>query len=399
MRKSGNGFSVLLALLTAILSTLSIGCNDPDKATVNALKDCNIIHEQEFGGVYIKSTIDDFNALGFNYGDSVNITFSNGYELKDIPYYNGYYTKTGESLLIAYPGYEYIKAAINNGDDLWDVAGLLGSTNAERHFLWTAANLENSMTATITLAEQGKYTDIQQARDIHYFDDRTLYASDEVFANFRSLKGGKLKENLLFRSASPCDDQHKRAKFVDTLMKKAGIEYVIDLADTDTKIQGYIATEGFNSGYFKTLYDTDKVAALALNMNFNSEYFKGQVVKALAAISANDGPFLIHCTEGKDRTGFVCLFIEALAGATYTEIVEDYMMTYFNYYAITKAFDAKRYDTIVSNVLDPMLETIVDAENVDIKTEGLAVYAERFLFANGMTDAEITALKTKICVV
>ena len=36
-------------------------------------------------------SIDDFNKLGFEYGDSVNVSFTNGYELTDIPYYNGYY--------------------------------------------------------------------------------------------------------------------------------------------------------------------------------------------------------------------------------------------------------------------------------------------------------------------
>ena len=83
-----------------------------------ALTDCVIEHETEFGGVYILMTIDDFNAMGFAYGDSVDVTFSNGYTLTDLPYYNGYYTGTGVPLLVAYPGYPYIKACINNGDDL-----------------------------------------------------------------------------------------------------------------------------------------------------------------------------------------------------------------------------------------------------------------------------------------
>ena len=89
-----------------------------------ALTGCEIIHEPEFGGVYIKNTIDEFNALGYEYGDSVDVEFSNGYKLTGIPYYNGYYTQNGEPLLIAYPGYDFIKAAVNNGDDLWNVAGL-----------------------------------------------------------------------------------------------------------------------------------------------------------------------------------------------------------------------------------------------------------------------------------
>ena len=406
MYKTNKIWAVLLACIMMFLPVVTTGCDKISNSP--KLSNCGIIHETEFGGVYIKNTIDEFNALGFEYGDSVDVKFSNGYELLDIPYYNGYYTQTGEPLLIAYPGYDYIKAAINNGDDLWEVADLdlaplLSSSLAQnRELLWNDANLDGNMTATITLAERGKYLDIQQARDIHYLDDRTKYPSDEVFANFRALKGGNLKEDLFYRSASPCDNQHNRASYVDKLIKKAGVQFIINLADSDAKIQGYMAKDDFASDYFATLYnkddtDNDKVSALALNMNFGSQYFKEQTIKALMAISQNEGPFLIHCTEGKDRTGFLCMLLEAFAGATYNEIVEDYMITYFNYYAITKAFDQKRYTTIVENVLDPMIKTLSTDPNVNVKTANLAELARQYLLANGMTQTQIQALRTAIC--
>ena len=127
-----------------------------------------IIHETKFGGVYIKSTIDDFNALGFKYGDSVDIEFSNGYTLKDIPYYNGYYVDIDEPLLIAYPGYDYIKAAVNYGDDLWNTA-----------------KLTTSDTAIISLNKREKYLDIQKASDLKYTDTQgsipdTIFATSKM---------------------------------------------------------------------------------------------------------------------------------------------------------------------------------------------------------------------------
>ncbi len=102
-----------------------------------------------------KKTIDEFNALGYAYGDSLDVVLSNGYELTDLPYYNGFYSQAGEPLMVACPGYPYIKACINSGDDLWKIAGL-----------------EDGMTASITLNTAGKYLDIQKARDLHYEDDR-----------------------------------------------------------------------------------------------------------------------------------------------------------------------------------------------------------------------------------
>ena len=60
------------------------------------------------------------------------------------------------------------------------------------------------------------------------------------------------------------------------------------------------------------------------------------LAEGLRDLIEHKGPYYISCTEGKDRTGFVCLLLEALAGATFDEIETDYMKTYENYYGITK---------------------------------------------------------------
>ena len=89
-----------------------------------SVKDLSIIHELEFGWVYLKITIEDFNNKGFSYGDSVDIEFSNGHRVNDIPYYNGYYVDAGETLLVGYPGYDYVKLSLNYGNDYWFIANL-----------------------------------------------------------------------------------------------------------------------------------------------------------------------------------------------------------------------------------------------------------------------------------
>lgn len=361
------------------------------------LSNCEILHELEFGGVNVKISIEDFNKLGFEFGDSVNISFSNGHKYKNIPYYNGYYTKTGDPQLLGYPGYEYLKVAISNGEDLWNMANLdIQKLAGEQNMLWDMFNLSENVTVTITLAEKGKYSDIQNARDIHYFDDRDMYDTNEVFANFRCMKGGNLKPNYFYRGASPCDNQHSRAQYVDELIKQAGIKYIINLADTDIKIDLYMQKQDFKSPYFQSLYNQNGVKPLALNMNYGSKYFIGQAQKALLAIKDNEGPFYIHCTEGKDRTGYVCMLVEALAGATYEEIVLDYMTTYKNYYGIENNGKDDKYNIIVENVLDPMIQSIVGKKSVDIKTANLAEYAKKFLIKNGLTERQIAEIIAKI---
>ena len=404
-KKMDINFILILILVVSsvivILPIIILYAKDNKKNTIR-LSNCGILHELEFGGVCLKITIDEFNKLGFEYGDSVNVFFSNGYTLRNIPYYNGYYSNTGSPLVIGYPGYRYLEVSINNGDDLWNLADLdMKNLVGEKNMLWEAFNLNENITATIVLEQRGKYLEIQKARDIHYYDDRNLFADDETFANFRSMKGGKLKENYFYRSASPCNNIHLRASYVDKLSAKANIKYVINLADTEEKIKKYMEGPDYNSPYFAKLYNKDDaqndcVEPLALTMNYGSKYFKTQTLKGLNAIIEHDGPFLIHCTEGKDRTGFFCMLVEMLADASYKEIVDDYMLTYKNYYSITRESDKKKYDIIVENVLNPMIFSVIGKKNADLKKINFAEYARRFLLKNKMTEEQIKKLKAKI---
>ena len=363
------------------------------------ISDYPIVHETEFGGVYIEMTIEDFNALGFEYGDSVDVVFSNGYRLDDIPYYNGYYVDPGNPLLIGYPGYDYIKATVNYGQDLWDTANLkIGAAKEEtpETGLWLNADLEEHDTASVYLHEKGKYLDIEQASDIHYKDERDQFPSDEVFANFRAVNMGNLKENVIYRSASPCDNQHKRAQYVNDLIEQAGVNAIMDLADTEVKIERYINADDFSSPYFLSLYENGKVLPIGLNMNFYSEEFAAKTAKGFADLSKLETPYLIHCTEGKDRTGFVCMLVEMLAGSDYQAIVDDYMITYDNYYQITKEKDPARYDVILQRNLIAMMNYVTGADEDGLKTADLAAAAEKYLLNAGMSEEDLAAFKAKI---
>ena len=376
---------IIIAALCVFLCTwLLAACGAKEESSADTdpgpvLTGAAVLHEHEFGGICIDISIDGFNALGFEFGDSVDIAFSNGYVMTDIPYYNGYYTLVGDPLLVGYPGSEHIKAAINSGNDLWDVAGL-----------------EEGATADITLNEKGKYLNVQEARDLVYEDDRAAYDSDEEFANFRCVSLGQMKEDTFYRSASPCDNIHNRRDYVDALMEEAGVHYVVDLADDADKLSQDVSEPDFDCPYYMNLYENGLVIPLALNMNFSSEEFKEKTLKGILAMSENEGPYLVHCTEGKDRTGFFCMLVEALAGASYQEIVDDYMITYDNYYGISESSDPEKYDILVQNLLDPMIESIVGDDSVDITTADLSSYAEDYLRACGMQEEQMEAFREKV---
>lgn len=356
----------------AVTEAVSSGAKDAPVVT-----DAAVIHETEFGGVYIDLTIDAFNALGFAFGDSVDIAFSNGYKLEDLPYYNGYYTSVGDPLLVGYPGYPHIRAGFNNGADLWLVAGL-----------------SDTDTASVTLREAGKYLDVQNARDIHYTDVREDYPSDEAFANFRMVAVGGIAQGVFYRGASACDNQHNRATYVNDLIEKAGVKVILDLADNDERIEGYFADPDFACPYFKSVRETGGVIPLAMNMNYGSDEFRAKVVSGLTQLAESEGPFYVHCTEGKDRTGFVCMLLEAFAGATYQELVDDYMLTYDNYYKINQTLDKARYDTIREKVFDDMVKAVVGSP--EIRTADMAACAEQYLLNAGMDAATIEALRQRL---
>lgn len=343
------------------------------------LKGCAISHEERFGGINILIGIEEFGELGFAFGDSMDITFSNGYTMEDIPYYNGYYTDPGRPLLIGYPGSESICLKINYGDDLWDQAGV---TEAD--------------TAAVSLAAAGAYKDVQEAMDLQYSNDRDEFSSDEVFANFRSVSCSGIRPDTVYRSASPADNSNGRAAITDRLCKEKGIAFILDLADSEEDIEGYIEAEDFDSPHFLPLYRGGKVIPLDMNANYKSEEFAALIAKGLTEMSKAEGPYLIHCTEGKDRTGFVCALVEALAGAEYREIVDDYMITYDNYYGISEEADAARYQTIKEKNIDAMLVYLAGCEAKDLPEADLAAGAEKYLTGAGMNEQDIHALLERI---
>ncbi len=351
-------------LLFSIILFLFLTACQTGKKTDICLENSAIFEDTKFGAALVDISQEDFEALGFSLGDSCDIVFSNGYELSDVPYYNGYYTRNTNPLICAYPGYDKIRVTLNNCG------------------IWENAELDENDTVTITLAEKGKYSDIQETLGQLYSFDRNDYPSDEAFCNFRSLKGGNLKENFIYRGASPVDNSRNRAAYTDKLLADTGIKFIVDLADCEEDINSYFAAEDFNSPYAKSLYENSSMVLLDMNSDYNSQVYKEKVVEGLRACLNQEGPFYIHCMEGKDRTGFVCVLIEALAGASLDEMKTDYMETYFNYYKVSKTENAEKYAAICDLYFEAFFE-------YSLKTNSYQEDAMAYLEEGGMTVEEI----------
>jgi protein tyrosine/serine phosphatase len=225
---------------------------------------------------------------------------------------------------------------------------------------------------------------------------REDYESDEVFANFRLIKTTGITPGLLYRSSSPVNNELGRAAYADKLAQAAGVKTIINFADSDEEVAGYMAAEDYNSPYYKSLYDSGKVINLNMGVDIAGADFGEKLAQGLRFLINNEGPYLIHCTEGKDRAGFASALLECLMGASLDEVVADYMTTYENYYKIEKG--SEQYNKIAeSNIIASVTTVLCGLEKgSDISECDLALAAENYLLKAGMTSNEIAALKSKL---
>ena len=133
-----------------------------------------------------------------------------------------------------------------------------------------------------------------------------------------------------------------------------------------------------------------------MNANYRSDDFAKTLSEAFYTMSKHEGPCLIHCVEGKDRTGFACALLLALADASAQEIIDDYMITYDNYYGINKQSKPEKYEAVLGNVND-FLYCLCDAEKgTDLNTLDLKSGAENYLRRGGLTDEQIKSIEDYI---
>ena len=365
--------TVVILLLVALAFCSSISAQSIKESGGSLPVQKGSVKEIEtYGHALLDITIKDFLAAGYELGDTVDVVFNNGYSLTDIPFFNGYYVQEGEPLLRAYPGDTNIAVCINYGN-LSEVAGISAGAKVE-----------------ISLNKKAAALDTQTLNSLAYSNNREDYSSDEVFANFREITAGNIKPGKLYRSASPFNSIYNRAPYVNALAEQAGIKGILDLADTEEDIKAYFEQPDFKSFYAKSLFENGAVAPLGMPVDYASEEFSKKLVSGIAEANYTEGPILINCTEGKDRTGFVSALAEALMGATYEEIVDDYMKSFENYYGLTKESDPQKYAIVVKNNIDEMLRFIagVDA-SADLAKADLSSGARKYLTSNGMTDAQV----------
>lgn len=312
-------------LASSLLSMAS--CSNSESRSAKEISGISISRYEEFDHAYIHVTMDELTKNGYKLGDTVDFSFSNGYKVDNVPLFDGYYGVKGDFLFVAYPTYEFPVLVKQYGECIIE----LGKLDPSRD------------TASIKLNTAGLKKDLQDTLSSKYSNDVKEFPSIEVFANYRDIKVGNIKPERLYRSASPVDNSANRATYVSELMKQDKIDYVFDLSNTREKQENFASKETTHQ-YWKDLFNNNQVFDCKVSANFYEDAYFPKIKVLCDGIIDNDGKYLFHCFEGKDRTGFVAILLEAICGATVEEIEKDYFVTYFNYYKLTKEKNPKQYN-------------------------------------------------------
>lgn len=347
-----------------------------------------------YGNVILLLEGKELNDAGYDYGDIVKISTIAGKDSQTGPQewilnYVGMHNDLGfrdEGIVNRSNVLKLIIEGGNFSTYYNDLAKVPGSLDEYNNIAF-----DEPVPVTISMHEKAGYKDEYEARQLKdYSDERSDYPdyTDEQFANFREVHTTGIRQGVLYRTCSPVDNRRGRNTYADELLAKAGVKTVINLADTPETVQKF---EGYDDSYYKT---TDHIE-VSMTPNYGQEDFNNKMRDGLLFMNEHPGACAIHCLEGKDRTGFVIAVLENLMGASYEETIEDYMISFENYYGVSYDENPSQYNIIADGSIIAQLEYAYDV--TDLRKADLAKAAEEYLeYEVGLTTDQIRQLKKNL---
>lgn len=387
----------LLALAALILATclapLAGAEGDKDAPPEIEVKFTEI---SKYGNIVLSVSPDALRKLGYEPGDIIRVQWGDcetqmpiGTSYSDVD--------AGEAIccykMSASKGIEEALLAINGGDLTSTLGiGTRRKIDKEPGFTWDLAEgLSADTPITLSMLEKQGYAEeyalhqITGSRSNNREDFPDL--SDAEYANFRAIETSGMGKGTLYRSSSPINPGINRSKEADEALLEALIRTVVNMADSEEAMEKY-------ADYRLTHYADCDIIALNMVVDFTSEDYQKDLAEGVRFILDHEGPYLLHCNEGKDRTGFAAAMLECLMGAGLDEVVADYMLSYYNYYGVEP--DTEVYTQIAEGNIEVQLAKAFALESIRDKDVDLQKCAETWLEGIGLSKAEIAALKAKL---
>ncbi len=341
----------------------------------------------KYGNVSLSITSGEFSALGFEYADLVSVTFlDQTLILPVVPKYR-YVASHCACVKMSDEKEKPVELAMFNSD-FADSYGLSNAmTDAEGNVSRVVSEgVEFPITVTIRLEEKYGYEEEYAIYELEHSNERSDYPdlSDEEFANFRMVATTGIGKGKLYRSSSPICPEFGRNTYADNAAKAAGVKSFVNLANSEESAGAY-------EGYADSYYSKQDILFLHLGPDFSADYNREKMAEAMEFIADAQTPILIHCQEGQDRAGFVSAMLECLMGASFEEVRQDYMTSFYNYYGVKPHTD--QYELIASNIERVLCEQfgLDSLEGADLKQE-----AEDYLKDLGVSGETIAAVREKL---
>jgi hypothetical protein len=323
------------------------------------------VSADKYGNMLTSIKASELENAGLTFGDLVNVTVSGvNYTCPIVSTYSD--VDVGEFLIRV------------KGDDVYFS---INYGNCQKK-----TGAEADMAVSISMNDAGAYLLEYETRHLEKSEERSDYDSDVIFANFREVSTKNIKSGTLYRSCNPVLGD-ARAPYADLLAEEAKIETIVNLADSKESLMETIDP----NSWYQTMYDEGNVILLDMDVDYSGAEFGESLAKGFKFMAAGEAPFLVHCNEGKDRAGFASVILESLMGAPLSEITDDYMLSYYNYYDVEKG--TAQYDYIASTPYK-MLETI--SNGIAVIDENLSAIAYSYMIRNGLTPNEIFELMGKL---
>ncbi len=368
-----------------LMAGLLFGCKSLPPSVQTTIPSTKYI--DKYGGLWMDMTSGEFNQRGYDYGDIVRLDVAGqSHEMLVVP--NFRYVESGKAALVmSDDAKKPLCTTIYYGDaaSRWGIA--VKNTASDKSVKWTPHDgITMPLPVVISMKEKGRYANQLPIYIFKRTKERNDYAelSDEDFANFRAVRTHAMTDGVLYRSSSPINPASGRSSFADKAAKNAGIKTVVNMADTEAEAK---KMAGWANSYCATL----PTVFLHMGIDATQPSFGDGVRDGIRFMLSHEPPYLLHCKEGQDRTGFLCAVLELLVGASLQEVTDDYLRTFQNFYHMKAD---SRQAAFVRGDIQENLRTALKLKSLEKADWGKA--AETYLLNVGLTQEEIMALRKKL---
>lgn len=254
-----------------------------------------------------------------------------------------------------------------------------------RVYVYQILNTNGLVLKTGTAKGSGKVRMINAGGDTYNIRDIGGWDADGGTLRYGVIyRGGELNNGISITSA-------QQAFFRDAL----GVRDEIDLRSSNSST-GFTPTPALGIGVSYLNKPVGNFLSSHIQDLFNDEAnyrIIADVIKRVAKNITDNKPMYIHCQAGADRTGMICLFIEAVCGVSQNDIDRDYELTTFSkepkngsWSRITR----KRYTDNSSyyNQLKPLVMAINTLQGNNFNDKVI-----RFLLRAGVSVDELNAIR------